>query len=445
MEQSVVNMKRLRVISIQDERHINDEDNHQNKIQKEIVIQNHSLVSVVCLDNKKNVDISDINNNTDLKHDNNENDDIENQENKSSLSRNIPSSMNTITLTMNKKNKFKKTETQKILLSLLNGTNATPSIKTTNINTGNNVETNGMIESFCKENHKRNITNDTNLKFIISPPESHQCLLCKRCFSEKSIISTGNCNHIYCFKCIQQIFENNIKQGNINISNFKCPIVLCNELFSFKIVYQVISPAYLAYITGRKYFLKSSFDEVKDLKNIRQDKGDAVLKFYNQNNVIDFSTNRNFYSFTKFKQKICPYCHCIDLFNKKSSVFFVCMYCLKSFCKNCLFEYNDTYLMQNNIEHCRVCFRNGNYNPKKTCRNKIVQILLQFLYVISAYFISHVGVFKYIDSCFYNKKKWKKLKIFMRTLSLLCSILIYILLLPFLLMIIPYFPYAMII
>lgn len=445
MEQTIINLKSLKMIPIPNESgELNEEENNKCKLKEPSSIRN-KIVLGTCLNylnNNENSDFTNINNNNNL-----------NQESKSSISKNTPSYMNTITSSMHNRNKFKKNEAKKFLASLSHITNCTPSIKNTNLNTaesGNNyiekkqMKSNHLIKSFRKDkHHRKNLSIDTNNNYY-SSLDTPKCSLCKRFYSAKNTLNTGSCSHVYCFKCIQQVFEKNIEQGNTNLSTFKCPIVLCEKLFRCEIVFQVLSPAYLAYITGQEYFLKSSFDEVKALREKSKEKDNVVLNVYNQHNVIDLSTNRNFYSYTKFKQKICPYCHCVDLFNKKASVFFVCLNCLKSFCKYCKLEYNETHLMQNNIEHCRVCFRNGYNELKQTFCKKILNVVHHFLYVILAYFIIHIGLFSIIDSCYYNKSKWKKLKWLIRALSVSCSILSYILLLPLVLLIIPYFPLIMI-
>ena len=78
---------------------------------------------------------------------------------------------------------------------------------------------------------------------IVSPQESIisssssdqmglQCMICFRTYINTETKTTSECEHPFCFSCLNYYFQTQIINGNIQtVSELKCPIISCNKYY----------------------------------------------------------------------------------------------------------------------------------------------------------------------------------------------------------------------
>lgn len=320
----------------------------------------------------------------------------------------------------------------------------------TNLPTGNENNINNILSPTGSTSNFNacNLTISSNNRLFSASSSSSKCIICSRVYPSNGMLTTLTCEHKFCIYCIGNYFEYKICNSELNdFTNIKCPVITCPSSVAFDEIEKVLPQVVLDYINkGNNGPMKYS---IEDITNIKIHRKDELLTSYSQRNVLDVNTNENFYLFSKIKDKSCPDCHGEFLFARKGLNNYVCLNCLKHFCKFCKKEYSEKHLDKSYKDRCKIYFKiegeeyfNQLNNKKK--HNLCVDYLIFVAYIVISFFLILFGV------CFYIRdgiKKCFKIKHRNSFFSLIKLIAFYILycislaiVIPILLMSFPYFP-----
>ena len=136
----------------------------------------------------------------------------------------------------------------------------------------------------------------------------------------------------------------------------------------------------------------------------------------------------------------CPFCNEETLFKFTNNHFYKCLNCLSKVCKYCFKEFNNNHIEFNYPERCKVYFRLSDSNDN--AENKFCQFLKQLFFVIAIYYLTFVGIFLVLRDKFFIIFDVKKRNIFLikYIFGYFFSFIIFIIVIPFLIIIYPYFP-----
>ena len=288
---------------------------------------------------------------------------------------------------------------------------------------------------FLYEKENNNIDDSENLKF------EKNCYICEKYFVFPSLFFPNCKIHFFCKNCLKIYCHDLIMKG---IRNIKCPIYNCkyefDEIFLRKIVDE---DCY------NKLFLNEMEEENAD-KNTKKvniskpliliDKDNQEkIEMYNKENVLDVNTNSTLYSVRKSKDEYCPNCHEHSLFIKANTFFYKCLNCGHKICKYCNKEFTNIHFSIDDPNHCKVYFRRKKHFSRK---NIFFKFIFQLIYTIGMFIISFFFFFWLIKNFFklvlgIGKRSKNWLKIFFLYFLSCCICLI---VLPFLVVFIPFFP-----
>ena len=288
---------------------------------------------------------------------------------------------------------------------------------------------------------KQNIINETNEYIVISPKNDKKykkCFICEYLFLPENLLFPECHRHCLCKKCAKNFYEDAIEDGK---KILKCPSTKCQSKMNIKKLEKIISEQHYSLVDDNSNSLCGSIYNAKLKTNIKTEN----LKLYTQKHVLDINSNQTFFNFNKKKGLFCPKCEQESLYSKTNTVFLKCLNCNQKVCKYCLKYYHDNHLDINSEDHCKVYFRkNRRYDNKL---NTCVVFYIQLFFVIAIYYLTFVGIllslligFKKIFCVKGENNKnqiGRRLKIFF---VLFFSILGFLISIPFIIVILPYFP-----
>lgn len=374
----------------------------------------------------------------------------------------------------------------------------------------NNVnEYNGFKPKFMNDIKKEKKINgmqtcsDYKIKFnnYINPPFPNFFSLCrdpskliKKCFIcdtiNKNLYHADKCTHLFCRKCGQLYFE---QQINNCIFNLKCPKYSCFQHINIKVLKKILSKyIYEKMIdnmeTNSKIYDKNLINNSQNINSSREKivkknsifskenssfienrsliynltyqkeyifKEDKIpyKKNSNKNLLLKKITNK-FYrnsdkdlvnehvikiggssKFNKAVRKInelknifCSRCYKSSLFHVKYKPFIKCLNCGFAICKFCYKKYDNLHFMRNNPYSCRVYFRKN-----IIYRNNKFVYISQLIYFFGGIIILFIGFTKiearYLSNYNRNKIYWLYLLIFL--VFLFFNLIILIICLPY--------------
>lgn len=302
-------------------------------------------------------------------------------------------------------------------------------------------EVKGTYYSKILRQKKTNEKDNSNLDIFFTD-SLPKCILCNRIYPLKMIITTGQCSHLYCQKCIKQLFKQQIYNIDNNaINSFKCPIAGCSEYFQNTTITSILPSIYSTLVTGKGENNKVFMDEVLTIKAKRNLYNKKKSLQYNQYNVIDINSNRKLFSFIKNNEKACPFCSDRRTFNKKATDYYICLNCLKKYCKYCKQNYNEYHFDQlTNKNHCRIYFRKAKRVNKNSKWSSLRKYGIVLGALIMSYFIIHIGFVLSINRLLQCDNSNNCLRKLYRIMAVIMIGIIYLIAFPLFIIILPYYP-----
>ena len=274
---------------------------------------------------------------------------------------------------------------------------------------------------------------------IIVPFIQKNCFICDKKFYLTKLFSADCKMHLLCKKCLKNYYEEFLEKNN-NDKKLKCPCTKCDKEIKYDIIKPNISELH------QKLYEKNNIPEpYKKLDKFDYKLGpkdnDTNLKKYTEKNVIDISTNMNFFMFKKSKDIFCPKCLNPNLFSKTNNHFIKCLNCNYKICKYCLKEYNSEHLNLRVEGYCKVYFRRGEEDFESN--SKIFFLLLQLFFVIAMYILTHCGSYYFFYRKFtslFNYHKKNCLYYIIKVFVVIFSLIFFILSFPIIVACYPFFP-----
>ena len=324
-------------------------------------------------------------------------------------------------------------------------------LKQNNINKENeSIKKNSIIEEYSnKLNNTKNSNTILNLNIgkeykaekgnnekeieIKNNNEYKACFLCERSYLTKELFCS-KCNiHLFCKLCLNLIFKKILES---DIPNIECPESNCNFEFDLNYLKDIIDEKIYSELSKIKIDdkIKSSRNKIKEI-NVQKS---IPLT---QRSIIELMNKNEFKNIVEEKKLLCPKCSKSDNYYLSCSHFYKCLFCNYKICKYCFREYTKTHLISNMSDTCKVYLRINGYHKKSI----FYLYLMQLIYVIAIYILCIIISFiKPLNFC---KKKFNIyknnnnnnlcLKLFF---SYIISIITMIILLPFIIVLLPYFP-----
>lgn len=268
------------------------------------------------------------------------------------------------------------------------------------------------------------------------------CLICEVYFVLNQVVIL-TCEHIICFNCTKLYLEEKIEEGKKKLI---CPLFKCNTIFNDdQIKMFVTEKHYNNYL--RKLELK---EEKQQLIISNDEKANINIGKISQTSIDDFKTlskkhvleitnSINFLYYSKTKEIFCKNCNEESLFGKNCRNFIKCMNCLHSYCKYCGKNYSNGHFDFTGNNYCKIFYRRHcKYLP--TVRNKCKEIAVEFVIFLAGYIIFFIGSLNLVHinlrKLIYEEKETTFL--FISHITIL--ILLYILVIPILLLLLPFYP-----
>ena len=265
------------------------------------------------------------------------------------------------------------------------------------------------------------------------------CSICDKKFYLTKLFCADCKTHFLCKKCLKNYYEEFLEK-NSNDKRLKCPFTKCDK----EIQYETIKPN----ISELHQKLYESINTPESYKNLEEfnyklspENNDSNLKKYTEKNVIDISTNKNFFRFKKSKDIFCPKCLNPNLFSKTNNHFIKCLNCNYKICKYCLKEYNNEHLNLRVDGYCKVYFRRSDDDYESQI--SIYFFLLQLFFVIAMYILTYVGSYYFFYrkfSSLLNNQKKNCLYYIIKLFVVIFSLLFFILSFPIIVACYPFFP-----
>ena len=315
----------------------------------------------------------------------------------------------------------------------------------------NNIIVNNLISE--KNNDKKSELSKINNNLILQEKENNiniigknkiiesgiHCYICERMYYFPNIYF-AKCNiHFFCKNCLRAYYHDLVENG---IKRMKCPIYKCkfdiDNIYSKQILdnhcYQIL------FNNENEEEKKTNMGDIP-MPIMLHFKNKQIIRdeLYYKQNVIDINSNLDLYYIRKTKDEYCPKCneHCI--FRKTNTFFYKCLNCGFKICKYCNKEFTNFHLDLNDNNHCKVYYR-----KKKNfiSSNIFFNFFFQMLYTVGMFLIFIFFCFFLINKFFLiifgvHEKKENYLRFIF---SLIFSILIYLIIIPFLIILIPFFP-----
>ena len=303
-----------------------------------------------------------------------------------------------------------------------------------------NDEENKKDSPLNSQSDDKNSIENKIFKFDKKTVESENyfnCSICEYSYLESAMF-IPDCNvHYLCKKCTKNYYEELIDDG---FKELFCPFLQCKKGVNLNKLKSFISQNHFSRFQSYKTYLKNSEENKLIYSRLKTNINKENVEFYSRKHVIDINTNKNFYNYKGSKDSFCPFCNEETLFKLTNNHFYKCLNCLSKVCKYCFKEFNSKHIDYNYPGRCKVYFRCDDLNDNK--QNKFCLFLKQLLFVIVIYYLTFAGLFLLFRNkffIFFDVSK-KNLFPFKYILCYFFSILIFIIAIPFIVIIYPYFP-----
>ena len=266
------------------------------------------------------------------------------------------------------------------------------------------------------------------------------CFMCDKFYAINENNFPGNvCSHIFCSKCGKYYFEELIDNDEIKM---KCPKFKCQNILTNDLIKKIVSvPHYNKLIQNIEKTKRSNnsqlyFENILNENNKDNEKKIKELQNYIYEHVIDVNSNKKFYLFNKAKNIYCNKCYEPALYSKSGNNFIKCLNCGVSICKYCFKNFSKDHLVISNENHCKVYLRKRYISLRKpSCFSDFFR---ELGLIIISYIMLFIGLFCSIYSCFACGKRIQNICI--QIIIILFSLLFTLILSPFILILLPYFP-----
>ena len=271
--------------------------------------------------------------------------------------------------------------------------------------------------------------------------KTYKCLFCEKISTNDLYNSFFTCPHFFCMKCgknfYEELIEISIKLKDSDL-NFKCPIIKCQNNIPLPLLKMILSEKYYNYIIENLIKSKEKKEEKIKIYNIKTeiiitenipDKKEKIK--YNADNIINITNNDNFSSYVEKAFILCPNCKEYTLYGNVLGNYELCLNCLNKYCKYCHKLYNKRHFEKTYIDHCRVAYRTfRDYSKNQNLR----RYLYNLSYMIAGYL--------FLLTFFLVKiKRLSRIKnIFVKIIKGIFFFMLFILFLPAVLLILPYYP-----
>ena len=325
-----------------------------------------------------------------------------------------------------------------------------------NINRINDKNIDKISDSMKQKNNKNLIENEklNNIyeKYINISSYDKMCIICERTYSGNKKIFSAKCNnHYFCRDCLKVYLQNLIEKGS---KNMKCPLFKCKYDFELYILENILDKKYY------RILLEKNNNDEEDEKTIIDDNKKNNLnlkinpKFNNKFKKMELYQNKNIfqvnpcfdlYNIKKLGDGFCPKCHEESLFGLSFTFFKKCLNCGYKCCKYCNKQFTNNHLIINDKRHCKVYYRRGKKSFSSI--NPFFKFVIQIIYIIGIYFILLYYFFILVNNILFlllrieKKKKKYSCGLYIKYfLSYFFSSFIYLMIVPFLFILIPFFP-----
>lgn len=303
--------------------------------------------------------------------------------------------------------------------------------------------------SSSQRSHLKN-NEDCNSKNQLTSPKNfmpmleinyYQCYFCEQFFKiDSHLLDSVTCQHKFCIKCGKLFYEEKIEEGEYR--DFKCGVFNCKKIIKIELILSIVSDNHAKILQQRT---KKKMNEDKDTeiisynhnlkKNFNEQKTKGIV-FYSSNSVLDVNSNELFYQYSRNKQLICPKCKEMSLYGKNYFHFIKCLNCFCRICKYCLREYSVLHMDATSFDRCKVYFRRDKEQIKQQIKKQNAfcrRYLVSILFILAGYSI--------LFSYFINKaKKSLLMSKYYKVIFFCCYCVLFVCTLPFLIIIIPYYP-----
>ena len=266
------------------------------------------------------------------------------------------------------------------------------------------------------------------------------CFMCDKFYEINGYNFPGNvCSHLFCSKCGKFYYEELIDNNEIKM---KCPKFKCNNILTNDLIKQIVSTThYDKLIQNIEKTERSSKNQLNLENSINEnhkenERKKQELQSYIYEHVIDVNSNKKFYLFNKAKIIYCNKCYEPALYSKSGNNFIKCLNCGITICRYCFKPFNKDHFIISNENHCKVYLRKRFISLRKP--NCFSEFFQELGLVIISYIMLFIGLFCAIHSCLGCGKRI--LNICIQIIITLFSLLFTIILSPFILILLPYFP-----
>ena len=288
----------------------------------------------------------------------------------------------------------------------------------------------------------KNKTMDENLrrKFIFRERERKKsssniyktCSICEHLFPLSRLFVPECNNHFLCKKCSKNYYEDIIENG---IKEMVCPFIKCKMQVDLEDLKNIISKEHFNILINNIKNIKETQNKFCFTK-LKTNIDNENLEFYTQKHVLDINSNKNLYNYNNVKGVYCPKCCMNSLFSKTNTYFFKCLNCECKRCKFCLKDYDERHMDSSYMNHCKVYYR---LDDDKRKNLKVGYFLfLQLFFVFASYYLCFAGTFLLLRNLFFYLFDIKKNRyIILYSLSYFFSIIIFIIVIPFIVLFYP--------
>ena len=325
-----------------------------------------------------------------------------------------------------------KENNNKELISSWNIKSFIPSNANNEASHNNNNNNNENFKILINEFNNKNKSDFKNLSLYQNNSIVYKmCNICEHTYSMTKIF-VAKCNeHFICKRCAKNYYEDIIEGGKNN--EILCPFLKCREPIEFSDLKNIISQEHYNRLFRKN---KNNFYFTKIKTNINKED----IEKYSKKNVIDINSNKNFFNYNSEKEGYCPFCYEGSIFLKTNTQYYKCLNCLSKICKYCFKEYDERHLDINYMGHCKVYYRLEN-DENKGKNNKFSQFLLELFFVCACFYLCFAGSFLLIRQMFFYLFNIRKGRNIIKYIFIyFFTIIIFIIIIPFIFLLYPYFP-----
>ena len=292
-------------------------------------------------------------------------------------------------------------------------------------------------------NNNTDLINSININKNKYYKQTHQiCEICDFTYVIDKFFLPECKQHYICKKCTKNYYEEKIEEG---IKDLFCPFIKCGAQINIKDLKKFISLEHYNRLCLMNQKEKNNSDENKNsfyFTKIKTDINKSNIQSYTKRNVIDINSNKDFFNYNSIRGCFCPHCYQESLFSKTNTRFFKCLNCEIRLCKLCFKQFTVNHLEINNLEHCKVFYRiEENLNFKKN--QIIIHLLLQIFFVFASFFICFGGSFFRMKDIFFYLFNINNRSIIKYIFGYFFIIIFFIISVPFIFLLYPYFPSIM--